>query len=317
MERKIKSRLIWWLRAFITLLLLYLVFQIVSVEKIISAIENADIFLVLIAVSLTPIHIILQSVKWRVLVRQLNVDFTLYNSIRSVIFGITIGIVTPGQLGEFVGRAVSAENISKSSLVGLAITDKIQNMIILALGGLTTYIIFAFGFSILTVVSSLLISFVLISIAMSLPRISSLFLRFIPEELKKPWLLNSFSAVKGISSRVLLISIVFSCIFYLVVLVQMHLLLNSFLDVPLESTLFGYATMMFVKALLPISFGDIGIRELSAMYFFSLQGVPHEPVFNASALLFFLNIALPSVLGSFLVPRFERFILEAIERSRQ
>jgi uncharacterized membrane protein YbhN (UPF0104 family) len=61
--------------------------------------------------------------------------------------------------------------------------------------------------------------------------------------------------------------------------------------------------MMFFKALIPISFGDLGIREASSVYFYSLVGIPQTTALNASLLLFVINILLPAVLGIIFMPR--------------
>jgi hypothetical protein len=58
---------------------------------------------------------------------------------------------------------------------------------------------------------------------------------------------------------------------------------------------------MFVKSLLPISIGDLGIREAGSIYFFSIYGISQAAALNASLLLFSINIFIPSILGIYFI----------------
>ena len=57
----------------------------------------------------------------------------------------------------------------------------------------------------------------------------------------------------------------------------------------------------FVKTLLPIALGDLGIRESAAVEFFSYINVKNTTAFNASIMLFAINVLFPSVVGLFFV----------------
>ena len=59
------------------------------------------------------------------------------------------------------------------------------------------------------------------------------------------------------------------------------------------------SAMLFVKTLLPVTFGDLGIREGIAVFFYGFFAVSEAAVFNASLLIFVLNFLLPALLGTF------------------
>jgi uncharacterized membrane protein YbhN (UPF0104 family) len=61
--------------------------------------------------------------------------------------------------------------------------------------------------------------------------------------------------------------------------------------------------MLFTKILLPISLADLGIREGISLFYFSLFGTEKTAIFNASVLIFFLNILIPALIGSFFLFR--------------
>jgi uncharacterized membrane protein YbhN (UPF0104 family) len=81
----------------------------------------------------------------------------------------------------------------------------------------------------------------------------------------------------------------------------MYFLINSFSHISFAHAFVGTSAMMFAKSLLPISIGDLGIREAGSIYFFSLYGISQAAALNASLLLFFINIFIPSVLGIYFI----------------
>jgi len=121
---------------------------------------------------------------------------------------------------------------------------------------------------------------------------------------ERPLVRDFLEAITVFRSKQLLISFFFSIVFYLIVFFQMYLLLNSFSAVGLIDSLLGFAAMMFLKALVPVSLGDLGIREASSVYFYSLRGIAVTTSLSASLLLFVINILIPSVFGLIFTPKF-------------
>jgi len=120
---------------------------------------------------------------------------------------------------------------------------------------------------------------------------------------KRPAVQDFIEAITVFRSRQLLTSLLFSFIFYLIVFLQIFLLLNSFSDIGLVDALLGFASMMFLKALVPISLGDLGIREASSVYFYSLRGIASTTSLSASLLLFVINVLIPSLIGLIFIPK--------------
>ena len=72
-----------------------------------------------------PVNWLLETLKWRIL---LNGTTNFSNLLKSVVAGITVGFVTPGRTGEFLGRVMFLDEENKtrafylSSLGGFAQT---------------------------------------------------------------------------------------------------------------------------------------------------------------------------------------------------
>jgi hypothetical protein len=82
-------------------------------------------YLLVIAILLMPVNWGLETLKWKILLRS---DVPVIRLLQSIIAGITVGFVTPGRSGEFIGRVMflNDDNRSKvfylSSIGGLAQT---------------------------------------------------------------------------------------------------------------------------------------------------------------------------------------------------
>jgi uncharacterized membrane protein YbhN (UPF0104 family) len=61
----------------------------------------------------------------------------------------------------------------------------------------------------------------------------------------------------------------------------------------------GVSGTFLLKSVVPSvsALADLGMRELSAIYFFSLLGQSSLSVMSASLSLWFINIAIPSLVG--------------------
>ena len=111
------------------------------------------------------------------------------------------------------------------------------------------------------------------------------------------WLKRVLDGFGLLSSKDMTVTVVYTLVFHMILILQMFYLINSFSHINFIHTFVGTSAMMFAKSLLPISIGDLGIREVGSIYFFSLYGISQAAALNASLFLFFINIFIPSILG--------------------
>jgi uncharacterized membrane protein YbhN (UPF0104 family) len=94
-----------------------------------------------------------------------------------------------------------------------------------------------------------------------------------------------------------------SCLLYSVYIVQFCLLAFAFQPIPWTTALTATTSTIFVKTILPISIGDLGIREGASVYFFMKFNVEKTTAFNSSLLLFGINVLVPTLIGLLFIPR--------------
>lgn len=95
-----------------------------------------------------------------------------------------------------------------------------------------------------------------------------------------------------------------TCIFYGIIILQYYFFVLAFEPVTFGISALSTANILFIKsAILPISFGDLGIRESTAIFFYTHAGISAASAFNASLCVFLVNIFFPSLIGSLLIFR--------------
>ncbi|MDZ7270760.1 MAG: flippase-like domain-containing protein [candidate division KSB1 bacterium] len=273
-----------------------------------------------VALALSVLNLYLQYFKWRYLVRLIKPEVSLRELLASLFAGFTLGFITPGRVGEF-GRVVFIKDRPWVTLLGLALLDKLYAAAVLYLGGTASLLLLLFArleqplvlwplalFA--TVVLLLLFYFVLHPEAIrTLLYGINITLPF-REKIKQ--LIATFDHFGRPQARVLL---GLCALFYMVYIGQFYVLALAFESVPLLPSLQAAAATLFVKTLMPISLGDLGVRERAAVEFFSYVHAQDTTAFNASLMLFAINVLLPSLVGLIFILR-EKLITQT-ESSNQ
>jgi len=109
------------------------------------------------------------------------------------------------------------------------------------------------------------------------------------------------SSLDNFHRREALYLFVLNICFNFIYLLQFYLLIIAFESAPIIPSFLALASAMLVKSMLPISVGDLGIRESAAVFFMKKIGLLESSAFNASILLFAINLLIPSLIGLVLV----------------
>ncbi len=218
-----------------------------------------------------------QWVKWHFLLTRVDATVEPLVSLKSLLIGFPLGMITPGRLGE-IGRGWLIDLIPKKTTLTLAILDKASNLIVTVVFGLAAIL-----FSQIAGWKMLSLSLVfLMAGAAALFKFSTA-----PAALQPT----------GLNVKNYLLIFFYSALFYFIFMLQLLFLILSFQSFNFLEGLTAAAGAFLVKTLLPISFGDLGIREGAAVFFFSKIGVSAAAAFNAAILLFIINVAGPAFIG--------------------
>ena len=247
-----------------------------------------------------------QSLRWKILINCSGNAINKKEVLYSVLSGIAIGSITPGKVGE-VGKAFFIKSIDKKTLFTYAVYEKIYSFFLIILFGIISLFflknhIFIIGSFFNFVINSLLL-LLIIFILFVLMKSDIFFKKFFNLPAVKK--LRIFEKLKiEINSIPNLNFFTVSILTFLVFSVQFLLLILSFENSEIFITLNAVFFIYFAKHLFPISIGDLGVREALTILTLSSIGIGKSAAFNASILLFLINIVIPAVFGSILMIKY-------------
>lgn len=285
-------------------------------ENLKTAFLDARFTFIFLAFILVLPNIYIQFVKWRYLLRLAKPAASNYEALSSLFAGFALGFVTPGRLGEF-GRALFVEHNSRTQIVGLAMIDKLFAMLVVLVGGAFGLVFllsaeFNAELSVLGFALAFLSLGLLIIVSIFPEILSNLLLRikkWLPENKRFELLASSLDNFHRPQALRMLL---YAVIFYGIMTTQFVLLFRAFEHVPVLPAFLVVFSIFITKSLLPISLADLGVRESAAVFFIGLIGGAESTAFNASILIFIINLALPSLAGLVLMltPKLNRKFLD-------
>jgi glycosyltransferase 2 family protein len=293
--------LLFVLKILVAALVLLVLVKRIQIEQLTKALADADVRLIIAACALLGLNVYFQFSKWKLIIHRENSEIGNKRILYSLLIGMALGLATPGRLGDF-GRTLLVKNADWARLLGLLMIDKLITLAVLyfvGIIGLSHFIsmnmhpyvwlpIFIMAMLLVSAVMLLLLRPMLLrSLAARYHRVSHRFK--VIEKL--------VSGIELATPQLTLKLFVLNVLLTLTYCTQFVLLIFSFYRIAIVQAYFSVFAVMFTKSLLPISLGDLGIRESASVYFFGQAGVPEAAAFNASLILFIINILAPSLLG--------------------
>lgn len=270
----------------------------------------ARIDFVLYALLLMPINWMVEAVKWQYLLQDIE-QIPIKKSLRGVLVGVTAGLATPNRIGEYLGRTyvLAKQNRVKGTLATI-LGSLSQVLITLTLGFAGWFLLFdqvhffekahhrpLFMGGLAALLLLLILIFYNLQWIKQLAKWFSINQKYI-DEIK---FLNKFKAHQ------LNFVIFLSFSRYMVFLAQYVLLLWSFgLDIDILSCFSAIAVVYLIIVFIPhFAITELGVRSSIAVLVFQFFTNDLHIVAIAASILWLINIATPSIVGSFylLVPK--------------
>lgn len=259
----------------------------------------------LTAIMLMPVNWILESAKFKLLVRHLQ-TISLYESIKSVLSGITVSIFTPKRIGDFGGRIFILETKNRVSGIFATLLGNLSQLLVtLTVGSALFYIYLPmnaafkdidinisiiFLITIVVIAIGLTVYFNISKIGMLLGKLPVFkkhtdFILFI-QKYKKSELLNYLSI---------------SFLRYVVFTFQFYLLLKFFgIEISYFKAFIGISQVYFIMALVPtFALGELGVRGSIGVFILGAFTTLSSGIVAASVLLWIINLAVPAVFGTY------------------
>ena len=266
----------------------------------------------------------IESVKWRMLIRQ-SEEISIGKAYQAVLGGLAASVFTPNRVGEFIGRVFILQKTDPVKAILLTLVGSFSQLLVTVVAGTAAYVFFApkylslmlfdstwlvSGISIAMALMSLFMMFVFFNIPV-LHRISILLPEKYSERIK-----NSIDAIAGCSKQLLLKTVLLSALRYLVFSTQFFLAIRLMgLQFTAPECLLAIPVLYLMLMAIPtVALTEIGVRGSVSVFIFGLmagaRGLDSSgmlAIISASTLIWFLNIAVPSLAGVLVVFRLKFF----------
>ena len=299
-----RSRIGWISRWIVGAVVLAVVVRTLQGTALTSVVRRADYGLFIVAACLLIPNIVIQFLRWRLLVRVLDEHASHADVAASLFSGFAWGLITPARIGELSGRASPLRGIPPAAVVLFSSLEKLGTLGVTVAAGSVSAFLFR---------DTLARSFVqggvppgiVIVIAMVIVLAASCALLLRRGHLRRlldriPGRITEVlsTGLRSLTCRKTLVVLLFSSGFYIVFVSQFVILLIAFGSENSVSLLGGAMAVMFFKSLVPpVSVGELGVREGVSLAVLTAFGCSPAATVGASLTLFAINVLLPAVAG--------------------
>ena len=237
--------------------------------------------------------------KWQNLVLYLH-KISLPEATKQVLGALTAGLFTPNGVGEYAGKALFFEKSKTKKIVFLNLICNGIQMILSIVFGIFGLLYFNANYNIITskTVAILFgICFLLFGILFFSKKIN----------IKGYSIERMIHKINEIPKSIHQKNIFLAICRYLVFSHQYYFLFLAFdVDLPYFTLMATIASVYFLASSLPtFQFLDFAVKGSVAVYFFGILGVNEWIVVFISTLMWFLNVVLPVVIGSYYVMNYK------------
>jgi Lysylphosphatidylglycerol synthase TM region len=243
----------------------------------------------------------LEAAKWKLLMNK-NEKISFVDSLRAIVSGIALSIITPNQIGDFAGRIIHLKKFDKIKGSLVAVIGHTAQVILCLAFGLFAFIFLQLSQNKITEQTALGLTVfsVFISIAAVLGFLNIHFISKVSRSKKIIPYLEVFSLYTKLE---LWKVFVFSFFRYSIFIIQYLLLLQFFgveiyIGKNIACVVATLCAQTFVPSLLLV---ELGIRGATALYFFSFYTNNFAGVLLSSYSLWIINLMVPSFLGLFVI----------------
>ena len=274
--------------------------------KLLESIPKQQIWLVLGTVFLLMLfNWGLEAVKWKELIARVE-QISLWRAIESVFCGLTWAVFTPNRLGEYGGRVFFLS--PKRRIIGVvAMTvGNIGQLVLTNVFGAITVCIFVYRFIPLEPILqaaicgiALIFALFFIVFYFNIKWLNGLLL-----SIKFTRKYQKFYAVLARYKKKELLKILLFCLARYVIFTTQYLIMFLWLipDLNMMDILMLVPILFFVQSTLPsLDLLDIGIRSVTALFFFKYVTPQNTAVVACIASIWLINIIIPAILGSYFV----------------
>lgn len=273
-------------------------------DSFVSTLSYQKVWYLIVALLLMPVNWSIEAIKWGTLVRKYE-SINFRTSFYAIMSGLTLGILTPGRIGEYGGRVlfVEAKNNWKA-VITTFVTSMSQHVVNMTFGACCAilFVYFNFGMNQLLFIGSLFFVFAVSLVAYALYFHIDTLKKFF-KKVNIPFLskaIGKHSDVLKLFTKTDLVSIsAWSLFRYIVYSTQYVMLLYFFGIGGSFLTLFlGVSTIFLIQSSLPLPpMVSVFARAEIALIVWGLFSANEIAILSSSFGLWIINLLIPAFFG--------------------
>lgn len=254
---------------------------------------------------------LIESAKWQFLILKVE-KISYYKAIESVFCGLTWAIFTPNRIGEYGGRVFFLSPRRRIQGAVAMSVGQIAQMVVTNVTGALALLWFIYHFKPLD--TWLFIAFCFLVAGFCFFFLLFYFnIRWIEKSLNSIKFLRKYKRFFAVLnhyhqkelSKVMLYSLARFLVFTSQYILIIYLLLP---EIALYKSALMVFILFFIQSALPsLDLLDVGVRSLTATYFFGFITNHDVAIMTAIALIWFVNLIIPAIIGSYFVFKLKFF----------
>jgi hypothetical protein len=261
--------------------------------------KNQSVFGIGFILLLSVLNRLFEILKWKYLVSYLH-PISLAEATKQVLAALTAGLFTPNGVGEYAGKALYFDKKETKKVVFLNLICNGIQMILTVVFGIFGLLYFNAQYNVITTKTVAVLFGILVILFAFLFSVKKITLKGYSIEK----LIHKINEIpKSIHKKNTLLAI----LRYLVFSHQYYFLFLAFdVDLSYFILISAISSVYFLASSLPtFQFLDFAVKGSVAVYFFGILGVNEWVVVFVTTLMWFLNVVLPVLIGSYYVLNFK------------
>ncbi|MEO8254498.1 MAG: hypothetical protein ABI554_08925 [Flavobacterium sp.] len=257
--------------------------------------KNQSVSGIVFILLLSVLNRYFEILKWQNLAQYIR-KITIAESTQQVLAALTAGLFTPNGVGEYAGKALFFNKSETKKVVFLNLICNGIQMVLTVIFGIFGLLYFNTKFNVITPTTVLILFGIFTALFLLLFSIKKITIKGYSIEK----LIHKINEIpKSIHQK----NILLGACRYLVFSHQYYFLFLAFdVHLPYLMLISTIASVYFLASSLPtFQFLDFAVKGSVAIYFFGILGINQWIVVFISTLMWFLNVVIPVVIGSYYV----------------
>ena len=265
--------------------------------------KNQSVLGITFILLLSVLNRYFEILKWHNLVQYIH-KITVAEATKQVLAALTAGLFTPNGVGEYAGKAFYFEKKDTKKVIFLNLICNGIQMVLTVIFGIFGLLYFNTQYAVITsqTVAIVFVAFLLLFVLLfSIKKI----------KIKGYSIEKLIYKINEIPKSIHQKNIFLGICRYIVFSHQYYFLFIAFdVDLPYLTLIATISSVYFLASSLPtFQFLDFAVKGSVGVYFFGILGVNEWIVIFISTLMWFLNVVLPVIIGSYYVMNFKSNII--------